>query len=91
MCTKLTKYGLITIRDIDTIFDDRLTQEICALNVQLTIDKILMYGMIVNNADKFFCLEENHGIVISRDAHNLLSRFVDIESICEKYELRIRE
>lgn len=87
----LKKYGLITIRDIDMMFDDGLLQEICALNIQLTIDKILMYGMIVNNADRFFGLEENKGIVISQEAHNLLEKFIDIESLCKKYDLKIKE
>lgn len=87
----LRKYGLITIRDIDIMLDDGLIQEIYDLNMQLTIDKILMYGMIVNNADKFFGLEENKEIVISQEAHNLLGKFIDIDGICKKYNLKIKE
>lgn len=87
----LKKYGLLTIRDIDIMLDDGLIQEIYALNMQLTIDKILMYGMIVNDADKFFGLEENKEIVISQEAHNLLSKFIDIENICKRYNLKIKE
>lgn len=86
----LEKYGLCTIRDIDIMLDDGLIQEIYAFNTQLTIDKILMYGMIVNNADKFFDITENKEIVISHEAYNLLSKFIDIEKICEKYNLRMK-
>ena len=87
----LKKYGLVTIRDIDSMLDDGLIQEIYALNMQLTIDKILMYGMIINDADKFFGLEENKEIVISQEAYDLLGKFIDIGSMCNKYNLKIKE
>ena len=87
----LKKYGLVTIRDIDSMLDDGLIQEIYALNMQLTIDKILMYGMIINDADKFFGLEENKEVVISQEAYDLLGKFIDIGSMCNKYNLKIKE
>lgn len=87
----LNRYGIITIRDIDMLFDDGLLQAIYALNVQLTIDKILMYGMIVNNADKFFELEENKEIIISQEAYQLLEKFIDIGAMCKKYSLQVKE
>lgn len=87
----LKNYGLITIRDVDMLFDDGLIQAIYALKRQLTIDKILMYGMIVNNVDKFFGIEENRKIIISKEAYELLEMFIDIEGVCERYHLQIRE
>lgn len=87
----LEKYGIITIRDIDTMFDDGLVQEIYKLHIQLTIDKILMYGMIVNNSDKFFAIEENKDVLISQEAFQLLEKFVDMDDICKKYKLKTKE
>ena len=87
----LKKFGISTIRDIDAMFNESLVQKILSLNIQLTIDKILMYGMIVNNADKFFKIEENKGIFISREAYGLLDMFVDMGNICKKYDLLIKE
>ncbi|MCM1107151.1 MAG: hypothetical protein NC355_09450 [Blautia sp.] len=87
----LKKYGLITIRDIDMLFDDGLVQAIYALKIQLTIDKILMYGMIVSNMDKFFEIEENRKIIISQEAYKLLEMFVDIGDACKRYNLQIKE
>ncbi|MBD5471067.1 MAG: hypothetical protein HDR19_08140 [Lachnospiraceae bacterium] len=87
----LNKYGIITIRDIDMLFDDGLIHAIYALNIQLTIDKILMYGMIVNNTDKFFEIEENKEIIISQEAYKLLEKFIDIRAVCKKYSLQVKE
>ncbi len=87
----LKRFGISTIRDIDAMFNESLVQKILSLNIQLTIDKILMYGMIVNNADKFFKIEENKGIFISREAYGLLDMFVDMGNICKKYDLLIKE
>lgn len=89
--TILNKYGLITVRDVDMLFDDGLIKAIYALKIQLTIDKILMYGMIVNNVDKFFEIEENKKIIISKEAYNLLEMFIDIEKVCKRYNLQIKE
>lgn len=86
----LKNYGLITIRDVDMLFDDGLIQAIYALKIQLTIDKILMYGMIVNNVDKFFEIEENKKIIISQEAYKLLEMFIDIENVCKRYNLQIK-
>lgn len=86
----LNDYGVITIRDIDMLFDDGLIQAISALNMQLTIDKILMYGMIVNNVNKFFEIEENRKIIISQEAYKLLKMFIDIENVCKRYNLQIK-
>lgn len=87
----LKNYGLLTIRDIDMLFDDGLMQAIYELKIQLTIDKILMYGMIVNNVDKFFGIEENRKIIISKEAYKLLEMFIDIKGVCERYHLQIKE
>lgn len=70
----LNKFDLLTIRDIDVLLDDGLTQAICSQERQLTIDKILMYGMIVNDEDRFFGMEENRRVVISPDAYELLNK-----------------
>lgn len=86
----LNKFDLLTIRDIDALLDDGLTQAICSQERQLTIDKILMYGMIVNDEDKFFRMEENRRVVISPDAYELLNKFVDMDTICKKYNLTIK-
>lgn len=83
----LGKFGLLTIRDVDATLDDGLTQAICTINRQLTIDKILMYGMIVNNANKFFDMEENKEVSITHNAYNVLDMFVDMKDICSKYNL----
>lgn len=87
----LDRYGLCTIRDIDMMLDDGLIQEIYNLNMQLTIDKILMYGMIVNDSDKFFGLDANREILVSQEAYNLLGKFIDIDGMCKKYGLKIKE
>lgn len=87
----LKKYELVTIRDVDKMFDAGLIQAIYDLNTQLTIDKILMYGMIVNDADKFFGLTDNKEVVISKEAYILLGMFIDIEKMCKKYNLKMKE
>lgn len=87
----LNKFGLRTLRDIDALLDDGLIQAICSLERQLTIDKILTYGMIVNDGDKFFQMEENRGVIISSGAYDLLDKFVDMETICIKYDLMIKK
>lgn len=87
----LHKYGLVTVRDVDMLFDEELIHAIYALKIQLTIDKILMYGMIVNNVDKFFEIEENKKIIISQEAYKLLEMFIDIGKVCKRYNLQIKE
>ena len=86
----LHEFGLLKIRDIDAILDDDLTQAICSLERQLTIDKILMYGMIVSNANKFFEIEDNRRVVISHNSFELLNKFVDMETMCSRYNLKTR-
>lgn len=85
----LNKFGLSIVRDIDAILDDGLTQAICSFQRQLTIDKILMYGMIVSNVNKFFEIEDNRRVVISHSAYELLNKFVDMKTICSNYNLKI--
>lgn len=84
----MARFDLVCLRDIDEMFDERLTEEIKQLDYQLTIDKVLMYGMIAKDAEKFFEYEENKNSVISKKSYKFLDKFIDIKYICKKYNIQ---
>lgn len=83
----LHKYDLKYIRDIDNIVQTSFVEAIMKSD-QVTIDKLISYILIIENAEKFFSLlNGDNSKKISVKSSEILSGFVDISNICEKYNV----
>lgn len=87
MFVLMEKYGITTIRQLAGLYSPDLVDAILAQKCQMTIDKILMYGMIIGDADKFFSIEGNQDLIISDESVELLTKFIDFKDIKRKYKL----
>lgn len=85
----MEKEGLENIGD----FDDLLIKSDCFEKLieyprLLTGDKIVYYTLIVAKREGFF--ETNKGdFIISRDSHDFLDDFIDVDSLCDRFNVPI--
>lgn len=81
----LKKMGMNTIRELDNAIHPQFVERIKLHMRQLTIDKLIMYILIVFNESKYFSnCGDNRIKEISKESYELLNEFVDMEKICSK-------
>lgn len=76
------------IKDLDNIVDETFLKSLSETNISLTIDKIVRYVLLIFAPDKFLESVRNFGYVIDNDTLNLLKCYVDMDSMCSKYNIR---
>ncbi len=89
-CIQLIKdFGLNSIRELDNVILPPFVETIMKYSHQLTIDKLLMYILIVYNEEKYFSFCGENGIKeISKESFEILNGFINMEEICKKYDIK---
>ena len=84
----LDTLGYKYIRDFNNIVDDLFLNSLLEKNINLTIDKVVRYILLIYDPDTFLECLENSNYVIDGDTLDLLKCYVDMDNICSKYNIR---
>lgn len=88
----LDLFGIKTIRELDYHVDNGFIQELIAKNIPITFDRLIRYILIVSDYNKFFdCIDKTKKFVINEAIYELLDQFVDMKTVCSKYNYLKRE
>ena len=84
----LDTLGYKYIRDFNNIVDESFLNSLLETNINLTIDKVVRYILLIFDPDKFSECLENSKYVIDSDTLDLLNRYVEMDKMCSKYNIR---
>lgn len=88
----LDSFGIKTIRELDYHVDNGFIQELIAKNIPITFDRLIRYILIVSDYNKFFdCIDRSAKFVINEAIYELLDQFIDMKTVCFKYNFLKRE
>lgn len=84
----LDTLGYKNIKDLDNIVDESFLCRLLATNIRLTIDKVVRYVLVIFAPDEFLACLSDSNYVIDNDTLSLLKCYVDMDSMCSKYNIR---
>lgn len=83
----LEAMGIRTLRELDYCVNEGFITELRNANIVLTIDRLIRYILFVNDYEKFFAnIDSTQNFVIEKQIYDLLNQFVDMATICRKYD-----
>ena len=86
--TILKEFKCNTIRTVDRLFTTKLVEDINGIKDQITIDKVLIYGVLIRYPWEFLGKHASK-VGLSKDSIVFLQRYINVEELCEEYNLEI--
>lgn len=86
--SKLAKFDMNFIRDINNVLHEDLVKLISQMN-QMTVDKLVDYLLIIKDANKYFSHYDGQSIKVTKESFEFLNSFVDMEKIRKDYGVAI--
>ncbi len=81
----LSSFDISTLRDLDRYVTPNFINKIKASGIDINIDRVVRYILIIQNYTKFFD-NLTHTFTIDNSTYEFLNGYIDMKTVCEKYK-----